>query len=122
MDVETTNPHGFAAKPGRKSLEDIRASSKEKFSDTSVKSGFRYPVDDLRLVAVIYFCNGTLLGKDHQRAEAVAAKLFALSIDPNSEHAASSTLREIDGWCKEMMNAKKYSSAAQLANRYGQEA
>ncbi len=119
VDVETTSPHGFAAKPDRKSLEKLR--SKTKFADTSVQSGFRYPVDDLRLVAVVYFCNGSLLGKDHHRAEAVAEKLFALSIDPRSQHAADSTLREIDGWCKDMMNAKKYSSAAALAKRFGQE-
>jgi hypothetical protein len=119
LDVETTNAHGFAAKPDRSSLEKLRA--KSKYPNTSIQSGFRYPVDDLGLVAVEYFCNGTLLGKDDRRPEAVASKLFALAIDPANRNASNSTLREIDGWCKDLMNAKKFGSAAQLAKRYGQE-
>ncbi|HKD36379.1 MAG TPA: transglutaminase family protein, partial [Pirellulales bacterium] len=56
VDVEPTNARGFAVKPDRKGITDIKA--RHGYEDGSPKAGeFRYPLNDLQFVAVAYFCH-----------------------------------------------------------------
>jgi hypothetical protein len=117
VDVEPTNARGFAVKPDRKGIADIKA--RHGFEDGSPKAGeFRYPLDDLQFVAVVYFCRGTLLAKQNHYRAGVASKMFALALDPKNPHAVNSTLQEIGRWYDSLIADNNNGAALGLAHRY----
>jgi hypothetical protein len=119
VDVEPTSPHGFAVKPDRKLITDIKA--RRGFEDGSPKAAeFRYPLDSLQFVAVVYFCHGSRMAKQDHFDDGVAAKLFALALDPENPHAVNSTLLEIGHWCDSLIAAEQNGEAMRLAHRYEQ--
>jgi hypothetical protein len=119
VDVEPTSAHGFGVKPDRKLITDIKA--RRGYEDGSPKaSEFRYPLDNLQLVAVVYFCHGSRLAKQDHYQDGIAAKLFALALDPENPHAVNSTLLEIGHWCDSLIAADQNGAALRLAHRYEQ--
>ncbi|HEY2146384.1 MAG TPA: transglutaminase family protein [Pirellulales bacterium] len=117
VDVEPTNAHGFAAKPDRKLIADIKA--RHGYEDGSAMAAeFRYPLNDLQFVAAVYFCHGTLLAKQNHYQAGVASKLFALALNPENPHAVNSTLQEIGRWCDALVADNNNDAALGLAHRY----
>jgi hypothetical protein len=117
VDVEPTNARGFASKPDRKGIADIKA--RHGIVDgTAAAADFRYPLNDLQLVAVVYFCHGTLLAKENHYRAGVASKLFALALDPENPHAVNSTLQEIGRWCDALIADNNTGADLGLAHRY----
>src|SRR5262249_41239358 len=110
VDVEPTTSHGFGVKPDRKLISEIKA--RRGYEGGSPKAAeFRYPLDNLQFVAVVYFCHGTLLGKQKHNQDGIAAKLFSLALDPHNPHAVNSTTAEIGHWCEDLI-AEDASGAA----------
>ncbi len=119
VDVEPTSARGYGAKPDRKVLTDIK--TKHGIEDGSPKAAeFFYPVNNLQLVAIVYFCHGTLLGTHKHNQEGVAAKLFSLALDPHNPHAVGSTITEINHWCDDLIVTDSNAAALGLAHRYEQ--
>jgi Transglutaminase-like superfamily len=119
VDVEPTNAHGFGVKPDRKLIETIKA--KNGYADGSAAiADFRYPVDNLQMVAVVYFCHGSNLDKEDDLKDALAAKFFSLALDPNNPLAIKSLRREIDHWCEVLIAAHHNDVALDLAHQYEQ--
>jgi hypothetical protein len=119
VDVEPTSAHGFGANPNRKLIADIKV--RLGYEDGSPKSAaFRYPINNLQLVAVVYFCHGTLLGKQKHNQNGIAAKLFSLALDPQNPHAVASMTGEVSHWCDDLIAADANGAALNMAHRYEQ--
>lgn len=119
VEVEPTSAHGFGAKADRKLITDIKA--RHGYEDGSPKAAeFRYPLDNLQFVAVVYFCHGSRMANQEHFDDGIAAKLFALALDPENPHAVNSTLLEIGHWCDSLIAADQNGDAMRLAHRYEQ--
>ena len=117
VDVETTNPKGFDRPLDRPSLE---AKRKKFVNSPKTRTPFRYGVDDMRLIAIAYFCHGTRLGKEEHYDEAISAKLFALALDPANAHTADSATYEIGRCCRALIKVGNRHDAFSLAQNYEQ--
>jgi hypothetical protein len=135
MNVETTCPNWFELQSeiARKNATMLRvapapavasnangqsavsATDAEKLNDASKKLREITPV---QLIATIYYNKGVDFHAEKRYAEAAAANVKALQLDPNSETAWGNLMAAINNWAIEIVSdTKRYDLAAMLLDQ-----
>jgi tetratricopeptide (TPR) repeat protein len=98
LDIETTCPNWF----------DLADESKPQ------ADGLPREINDVQLIATIYYNRGVDLLADRRFADAAAANAKAIRLDPNNATAKGNYLATINNWGIELATTGEYSRAAEL--------
>jgi tetratricopeptide (TPR) repeat protein len=98
LDIETTCPNWF----------DLARSDKPK------SNGQPRQIDDVQLIATIYYNRGVDLLSERRFPEAAAANAKAVRLDPSNAIARGNYLATINNWGIELATAGEYVKAAEL--------
>lgn len=112
LDVETTCPRWFQVKddPQRRAAAVSQTIGAKSAGDSSNAR----EVAPLQLAAMIYYNRGVDLLADNRYAEAVAANVKALRLDPANETARGNLLAAINNWAIELGNRGEFAKAVGL--------
>jgi hypothetical protein len=110
LDIETTCPKWFdIARDGR-----VKGDS-PMFAETKIGTvPSPRPIDDVQLVATVYYNRGVDLLAERHFADAAAADAKAVLLDPNNATAKGNYLATINNWGIDRAAAGDYPKAAEL--------
>jgi hypothetical protein len=98
LDIETTCPRWF----------DLASDSKPQLEDSLRE------INDVQLIATIYYNRGVDLLAGRRFADAAAANAKAVRLDPNNAAVKGNFLATINNWGIELATAGEYAKAAEL--------
>ena len=113
FDVETTSRHGFAPKRNSAVLKELRDKNGLHYIPDRYRH-LRREINDLGIVALIYYNRGVGLSRKKQYAAALVAYFGALSLDREFASAVKGVLGVLTNWSLHLARSRDYEQSLRV--------